>query len=279
MPFIAVIGAGPLGGAVAHTLALRNRVAEVRLIDPHASVAQGKALDILQSAPVERFTTNLTAAQSLHSAAGARTIVLADSASSSAEHSGETGLAMLREITNVERTCPFVFAGAGQQVLMERAASELHVRRARVMGSAPGALESALRALAALAIDVSALDVQLRIAGSPPTRVAVGWEEATATGLPLRTQLAPHAIAALTQRIPTLWPPGPYALASAAARVVEAIANGSRKRFTCFVSLESGPTRNAVAAMPVELGPRGILRVLEPGLTQHERIQAGLSHD
>ena len=73
MPFVAVVGAGPLGGAIAQTLALRNRVQEVRLIDSHASVAQGKALDILQSAPVERFTTNLTAAQTVHSAAGAGT--------------------------------------------------------------------------------------------------------------------------------------------------------------------------------------------------------------
>ena len=278
MAFIALIGAGPLGGAIAQKLALRNRVAEVRLIDPHAGVAQGKALDILQSSPVERFTTNVNAAQSLHAAAGARAIVIADSAAASSEHTGETGLATLREVINVERTSPIVFAGAEQSELVGRAVSELHVRRSRVVGSAPGALESALRALAALAIDGSGADVQLRIVGSPPTRVAVGWEEATATGLPLRTQLPPHAIAALTQRIPRLWPPGPYALASAAARVVEAIANGSRKRFTCFVTLESGPTRHAVAAMPVELGPQGIVRVLEPSLTQHERVQAGLSH-
>ena len=51
MPMIAVIGAGPLGGALAHVLARRNRVGDVRLIDPDGKVAEGKALDILQSAP------------------------------------------------------------------------------------------------------------------------------------------------------------------------------------------------------------------------------------
>jgi malate dehydrogenase len=276
MAFIAVIGAGPLGGAIAQKLALRNRVAEVRLIDPHGSIAQGKTLDILQSSPVERFATRLSAAQSLHAAAGARAVVIADAASSAAEHAGEAGLAVLRTVVEVERTSPLVFAGAAPRELMERAVSELHVTRARVIGSAPGALESALRALAGLAIDVSAVDVQLRIAGAPPANVAVGWEEATAIGLPLRTQLAPHAIAALTARIPRLWPPGPYALASAAARVVEAIVNGSRNRPTCFVSLESGPTRNAVLAMPVEVGRQGIVRVLEPALTQHERVRGSV---
>ena len=49
MPQIAIIGAGALGGALAHKLASRNRLAEVRLIDPAESVAQGKALDIVQS--------------------------------------------------------------------------------------------------------------------------------------------------------------------------------------------------------------------------------------
>jgi malate dehydrogenase len=279
MPFIAVIGAGPIGGALAQKLALRSRIAEVRLIDPFGSVAQGKALDILQSSPVERFATQVTAAQALHSAAGARAIAIADSAATSSEHAGETGLATLRELAGVERMSPIVFAGAAQRDLIGRAVSELHVRRSRVLGSAPGALESALRALAGLAIDGSGAEVQLRIAGVPPAEIAVGWEEATAFGSPLSSHMAPHVIAAMTQRIPGLWPPGPYALASAAARVIEAIADGSRKRFTCFIALESGAARHRVSAVPVELGPQGIMRVLEPSLTQHERIRAGLTSD
>jgi malate dehydrogenase len=279
MPFIAVVGAGPLGGAIAQKLALRNRLPEVRLIDSHGSVAQGKALDILQSSPVARFTAAVSAAQAIHSAAGARAIVIADSAATSAEHTGEPALAALRELVAVERDSPIVFAGAAQRELMGRAVTELRVHRARIVGSAPGAMESALRALAGLALDASGAEVHLRVAGSPPHNVAVGWEEATAFGLPLRSQLAPHAIAALTQRIPGLWPPGPYALASAAAPVVEAIANGSRRKFSCFVVLEAGPTRHDISAMPVELGSSGVIRVLEPALTQYERVRAGLTSD
>jgi malate/lactate dehydrogenase len=80
-------------------------------------------------------------------------------------------------------------------------------------------------------------------------------------------------LSALTARIPTLWPPGPLALASAAARVVEAIVHGSRRQFSCFISLDAGPLRNSVAAMPVVVGPRGVVRVLEPALTPQERTQ------
>jgi malate/lactate dehydrogenase len=79
--------------------------------------------------------------------------------------------------------------------------------------------------------------------------------------------MAAHEIAALSARIPGLWPPGPYAIASAASRIVEAIANGSRRRFSCFVALGRG----RVAAMPVELGEDGVLRIIEPTLTRQER--------
>ena len=88
-------------------------------------------------------------------------------------------------------------------------------------------------------------------------------------GQPISAHLAPHQIAALNARLPGLWPPAPYALASAAARVIEAIADGSRRRFTCFVSLP----RQTVVAMPVELGEDGVRRVLEPALTRQERTR------
>ena len=271
--FVAVIGAGPIGGALAQKLALRDRIGEIRLIDPHPGIAQGKALDILQSSPVEAFSTRLVAAQSLHSAAGANAIVLADAGATGSEHADEPGLALLRQIVAFEKSAPLVLAGAGQGRLMAVAVSELHVIRSRVVGTAPAALESALRTLTGLALDSSGAEVQVRLVGTPPDGVVVGWEEATASALPLRAQLPPHAIRALDGRIPKLWPPGPLALASAAARGVEAIVNGSRRRFTCFVSLEAGPTRNAVAAMPAELGARGVLRILEPALTRLERTQ------
>ena len=62
MSFIAIVGAGAIGGALAQRLAARGRVREVRLIDDQGSVAQGKALDIQQSGAVDGFTTTLTAA-------------------------------------------------------------------------------------------------------------------------------------------------------------------------------------------------------------------------
>jgi len=267
MSLIAIIGAGAIGGAVARKLAERDRVREVRLIDVAARVAQGKALDIQQSSPVECSTTRMTSAGSIDAAAGADVIVIADAAADSAEHSGEAGLALLRKLTAIESTAPIVCAGATQRELIARSVTELHIPGSRVLGSAPFALESALRTLAGLALDGSGTEVSLKVVGVPPNAAVVAWEEASAFGQPLGSLLPPHEIRSLAARIPGLWPPGPYVLASAAARVVEAIAHGSRRRYSCFVTVSPG----RVTSMPAELGQDGIIRVVEPALTRQER--------
>jgi malate dehydrogenase len=272
--FIAIVGGGPLGGAVAHALAVRDRVPEVRLIDPAGdpagAVARGKALDIQQSSPIDNFTTRLTAATSIQSAAGADVVILADAAGGS-EHSGESGLALVRQLVAAGHRGPILFAGAQPYDVMAAAVAEVHVARAHALGSAPFALESALRALVGLALDGSAVDVSLRVVGVPPRHAVVAWEEASANGQPLATQLPAHEIAGLSARIPGLWPPGPYALAAAAARVAEAVVCGSRRKFSCFVVADAGPVRAAVVSLPIEIGSRGVIRVLEPSLSRQER--------
>lgn len=267
MPFIAIIGAGPIGSALAHKLAGRSRVREVRLIDPDLNVARGKALDILQSGPVENFGSVVNAADSVHAAAGGEVVAIADPASGSAEHTGEAALALVRQLRDAGINAPLVFAGATQRDIMTRAISELHVPSSRIIGTAPLALESALRAFCGVIADASAVDVSLSVAGLPPKHAVVGWEEAAIAGQPLTSVLGPHEIASIAARIPGLWPPGPYALASAAARVIEALCNGSRHRYSCFV--DAG--RGRIVAMPVELERGGIKRVLQPALTRLEQ--------
>jgi malate/lactate dehydrogenase len=129
------------------------------------------------------------------------------------------------------------------------------------------ALASALRALSAVVLDGSAVEISLTVVGVPPSHTVVAWQEATISGQPLPAVMAAHEIAMLSARISGLWPPGPYALASAAARVAEALCSGSRRRYSCFVDLGRG----LIAAMPVELKRGGLERILEPVLTSQER--------
>ena len=55
---ITLIGAGQIGGTLAHLIALKN-LADVVLFDVALGIAKGKALDIAQSSPVDGFNVNI----------------------------------------------------------------------------------------------------------------------------------------------------------------------------------------------------------------------------
>ena len=56
---ISLIGAGQIGGTLAHLITIKE-LADVVLFDVAEGVAKGKALDIAQSTSVEGFNINLT---------------------------------------------------------------------------------------------------------------------------------------------------------------------------------------------------------------------------
>ena len=56
---ITLIGAGQIGGTLAHLIAIKD-LADVVLFDVAAGIAKGKALDIAQSSPVNGFNVNLS---------------------------------------------------------------------------------------------------------------------------------------------------------------------------------------------------------------------------
>ena len=266
MSVVAIIGAGPLAGALAHKLALRGRVSEVRLIDPQESVARGKALDIVQSGPVDGFATRVTGDGSSLAAIGADVVVVADAVDGT-EHGGEAALALVRQLTAAGLERPILFAGGSQRQVMTFCVRELRLPSSRVIGSAPAALAAALRALTGVVLDTSPVEVTLNVVGVPPRHVVVAWQEGTVSGQPLPGVMGAHEIAALNGRLPGLWPPGPFAVASAGARVAEALCHGSRRQYSCFVDVGRG----RIAAMPVVLGREGVRRIVDPVLTNAER--------
>ena len=69
-PKIALIGAGQIGGTLAHLAALKE-LGDVILFDIAEGTPQGKALDIAESAPVDGFDAAVTGANSYEDIAGA----------------------------------------------------------------------------------------------------------------------------------------------------------------------------------------------------------------
>src|ERR1700712_3584810 len=110
MEEVAIVGAGELGGAIALLLARTDMAARIRLIDAAGQVAAGKALDIMQAAPIEQFATTVSGYPDITRAAGAQVIVLADRAGG-AEWQGEEGLLLLTQLSQLASRSVVVCAG------------------------------------------------------------------------------------------------------------------------------------------------------------------------
>jgi malate dehydrogenase len=269
---VAIIGAGELGGAVAHALARSNLVRSVVLIDETRRVAAGKALDIAQAAPVEGFATQLSGATDVSLAAGASIVILADRITGG-EWPGEEGLVLLKRLSHSAPGAVIVCAGPSQRELIDSGVRELKFARTRLFGSAPESLAAAARALVALAVNGSPRDIALSVLGLPPAHAVIPWADVTVAGFALTGFLDEPSRRRLSARVTALWPPGPFALAAAATAIVEVMAGRSRRVVSCFVAPDfSNGARMRTAAMPVRLGPAGIVEVVSPSLSAVEQV-------
>lgn len=270
---VAILGAGDIGGAAAHALASSDRVRRVLLADTAGTTAAGKTLDIQQAGAVARFHTRLEGTDDQSRVTGCDVCVIADRVSAG-EWRGEEGLAMLRQVIPYLADAPIVFAGASQTELLARTATEAAVDRRRLIGSGTEALASSVTAIVAMEANCSPREVMLTVLGTPPSGFVVPWSEASIGGYALQQVLSQVQLARIEGRVKRLWPPGPYALGAAAARVVDGLLSSSRRSFSVLTQLggEFG-VRDRPGALPARLGPRGIVRVRVPELTTRERVQ------
>jgi hypothetical protein len=269
---VAIVGAGPLAAALASTLAARGRARRVRLVDDAVSVAAGKALDVLQATPVLGQDVAIDATGDLAAAvADADAVVIADAhGAPPAEWQGELGLGVAGRVAAANPRAPIVCAGAGQASLVELAVGELRLPWTRIVGSAAIAFDGAARALVGEAAGTAPRHVALALGGLPPSRLIVGWSGSSIEGAPAETRLAPGALAGLARRIPSAWPPGPFALAIAAAILLEHLDGASVAPLPAVVAAPAQGHRAAIAH--VRVGPSGVLSASEPTFSPFERI-------
>jgi malate dehydrogenase len=273
MDQVAIVGGGELGGLLAHVLARRNIASDIRLIDDNGRAAEGKALDIAQAAPVEGFASNVSGSADLSVVAGASVVAIADPFGAP-EWPVDPAMWLLKRIREFAPEALIVCAGASYCDLVGRGVGELHVTRTRLFGSAPEALVGGVRALAAIEANGAPSEVSLSVLGIPPHHIVIPWEDATLGGFALTRVLSEPVRRRLDARVAALWPPGPYALASAAAKVIGAMLGGSRRLVTCFVAPDdSSGTRARAGALPVRLGRTGMIEVVLPELSVRERVR------
>lgn len=272
---VAIVGAGDVGAAVAWALAATDIVSRVLLVDAQASVAAGKALDMQQAGAVSGWHTRLEGTDDLSRVVGSSVCVLADRAGQpGGEWQGDEALALVGRLTPYAGEAPIVMSGAQQGSVLLAAGRELGVPRHRLIGSAPEALAAAVRAIVALEARCSPAEVMLTVLGAPKAGFVVPWSEASIGGYALGSvlsQVQQVRVDALSQR---LWPPGPGTLGAAAARVVTAVLQSSRRAHSVLTLLEGEfGFRHRIGAVPARLSTTGIVETREPRLSTRERVQ------
>jgi len=272
---VVILGAGEIGGALARQLAATDLVSRIVLVDDLAAVAAGKALDVAQSAPVDRYHTAMSGTGDVAAVVGATVVVMADRAGQpGGEWQDEAGLALLKRVAGLNQLAPLLCAGAVQSGLIERGVNEAGIARARLFGSGAEALRAAVTAVTALEAGAAPSDISLSVLGRPPHQVIVPWDEGAIGGRSIAKVLSAAQLARLDARVARLWPPGPYALAAAAARMIRSALTRSPRLHMATVAVtreEGTPGRSAI--MPVTLRPSGIAGIVAPVLSSRDRVR------
>ncbi|MFA5910006.1 MAG: hypothetical protein WC815_14595 [Vicinamibacterales bacterium] len=275
MPTVVILGAGEIGSAFARQLAATDLVSRIVLVDDLGTVAEGKALDVAQSGPVDRYHTVMAGTNDVAAVVGAAMIVFADRAGQpGGEWQDEAGLALLRRVAGLNQSAPLLCAGAAQSGLVERGVNELGIPRTRLFGTGAEALRSAVTAITALEANAAPSDISLSVLGRPPHQVIVPWDEAAIGGRTIPRVLSAAQLARLDARVARLWPPGPYALAAAATRIIRTAITRSPRLHMALVAVtrdEGTPGRSSM--MPVTLQPSGIATVVAPALSTRDRVR------
>ncbi len=269
MKLVAILGAGELGATVARRVAEAQIARRVVLVDANEGMARGKALDLLQSGPVEASDTGIEGQSTLAAADAPDVVVVADPPELE-DVSPEAARIYAGGLVALVGKGLLIVAGAHAPSIVE-AAVEKGLPRERVLGTAPLAWAGALRRRLAEELRVRAADMALTVLGLPPAHLVVPQRAATVGGVPVDTVSAVALRRALEvvrrRRL------GPVALATAAAHVLAVLAGRSRAQLPVFVRLEGEYGHRRIAlATPVQMGAGRIESVLEVPLEPVDRV-------
>ena len=262
-----ILGAGDLAATLARRLAERELVRRVVMVDPSDGRAKGKALDLMQSGPVEGYDVVVDGAADLAGAGRFDLLLVADPPAFDDPVARASDLAAA--IAAAAGTAPVVVAGLQAAPLLEALAAR-GLARERLIGSAPVALASAARRHLASELDCQPSGLSVAIMGRPGQWV-LPQGTAMAGGTPVERQ-SPVALrrvlAALNARTP-----GPVALAAGAVAVVRALLSPRAAVLPVMVVLQGEYGHRGVAvAVPARVGAGRIQAVVEAPLEPVDRV-------
>jgi len=285
---VTVVGAGNVGATCADVLAYREVVNEVILVDIKEGLAEGKALDIWEKAPINVYDTRTIGVSNDYSKTAGSDVVVITSGlprkpGMSRDDLIETNAGIVKSVTeNVIKYSPeaiIIIVSNPLDVMTYQAHLTSKFPRTKVMGMA-GILDTArYRAFLAEALNISPKEIQAVLMGGHGDTMVPLPRYTTVAGIPVTELIDEEKLEAIVNRTKTgggelvklmgtsAW----YAPGSAAAQMVEAIVKDQRRVFPVCVKLEGEyGIDDCYLGVPVILGKNGIEKVIELELNEDE---------
>jgi malate dehydrogenase len=285
---IALIGGGQIGGTLA-LLAAQRELGDVVLYDVVEGMPQGKALDIMESRPVDGYDVDLKGTNSYQDLAGADVVIVTAGfprkPGMSRDDLLNKNIEIMKDVAgNVKTHCPnaFVIVISNPLDAMVYAMKKITgFPRERVVGMA-GVLDSArLRCFIAMELGVSVEDVTAFVLGGHGDDMVPLPRLCTVAGIPITKLLTQEAIDRIVKRtrfaggeIVELLKTGSafYSPAAAAIAMAESYLKDKKRVLACAALLagEYG-VDGLYVGVPVVIGKGGVERVMEIELSPDER--------
>lgn len=285
---ITVVGAGNVGSTCADVLAHKDAAHEVVLLDIKEGLAEGKALDIWQSAPIDRFNTKTIGVTNDYSQTADSNVVVITSGlprkpGMSRDDLIETNASIVKSVTeNIIQYSPctiIIVVSNPLDVMTYQAYTASQFPRTRVMGMA-GILDAGrYRAFIADELNVSPKDVHSLLLGGHGDTMVPLPRYTTVSGIPISELLPKEKIDAIIERtrnggselVKLMGTSAWYAPGSAAARMAEAITRNQKRVLPCCVKLEGEyGLENVFVGVPVIIGKNGVEKIIDLKLTDKE---------
>ena len=285
---ITVVGAGNVGATCADAIAHRELANEVVLLDIRENFAEGKALDIWQTAPIHLYDTRTVGSTNDYSkTAGSQVVVITSGLPRKPGMSRDdlisTNAGIVRSVTEqIMHYSPdaiLVVVSNPLDVMTYCAYLAAGIDSSRVFGMA-GILDTArYRAFLAEALDCSPKDIQAVLMGGHGDTMVPLPRYTTVGGIPVTELMEPARLDAIIDRtkkgggeiVNLLGTSAWYAPGAAAAQMVEAIVRDQKRIFpVCAWLTGQYGLNNLYMGAPVKLGRNGIESIIELQLNEAE---------
>jgi malate dehydrogenase len=284
---VTVVGAGNVGATTAQRI-VEKQLADVALVDIVEGLPQGKALDLMESAPVEGFDARLTGSNSYDATSGSDVIVITAGVPRKPGMSRDDLVSINEGIVSdvVRKVLPgspdaiLIVVSNPLDAMCEVARRVSKLPRERVFGMA-GVLDSArMRWFLAEALGVSVENTHAFVLGGHGDTMVPLPRYSTVAGIPVTELLPAEKLEAIVQRtrdggveiVNLLKTSAWYAPSSAVVEMVDAVLRDKKKILpgAAYLQGEYG-MRDVYLGVPIKLGRKGAEQIVEIALTDSER--------